>query len=494
VKTLPINKHISTRAVLSVVVGWFLVMGLVPAFAQTFVHPGGLHTQADFDRMKAKVAANASPWVDSYNQLANNALAQTWWPWNPVTQIVRGVNPSNFARSQKDALAIYYNALRWRITGDTNFAEKAVQGCDAWSSTMTEGVWGNSNWALASGICGYEFAVAGECLRGYTNWSQTSISNYCNFLKLFASGPPYGWGNYNYLGAHQGTCDSHYWCNWDACNLASLMAIGVFCDDTNMFNYAVNYMKTGNGNGNLTSAAWYVHTNGLAQWQESGRDQAHAMDGIVWLGVACEVAWNQGVDLYGFDNNRFLRGLEFSAKFNLWQDVPSVPMAVCDNYTGGLSWSGRGTLPPSWDLFYNHYVNRRGLAAPYTAQAAALLRPDGFYNNPNSPDFVGFTTLTALRDPIAAGAVPGGLTASVYGTNMLVTWWDRLTPRTISSSARRPAAGLTSRSRPSPRLLNVTSSTPRPPTTERITTRFRRRINLASLRTLRKRKSASARW
>jgi autotransporter-associated beta strand protein len=417
------NKQFSTRAVLSVAVGWFLVMGLLPAFAQTFVHPGGLHTQADFDRMKAKVAANASPWVDSYNQLANNALAQTWWPWDPQVQIFRGVSPNNYARSQKDALAIYYNALRWRITGDTNFAEKAVAGCDAWSGTMTQGVWGNSNWALASGICGYEFAIAGEALRGYTNWSQTSISNYCNFLRLFASGPPYGWGNYNYLGAHQGTCDSHYWCNWDACNLASLMAIGVFCDDTNMFNYAVNYMKTGNGNGNLTSAAWYVHTNGLAQWQESGRDQPHAMDGIAWLGVACQVAWNQGVDLYGFDNNRYLRGLEFSAKFNLWQDVPSVPMAVCDNYTGGLSWSGRGTLPPTWDLFYNHYVNLRGLAAPYTAQAAALLRPDGFYNNPNSPDFVGFTTLTCLLDPIAAGAVPGGLTAGIYGTNVLLTWW-----------------------------------------------------------------------
>ncbi|MFM2081827.1 MAG: hypothetical protein RL380_518, partial [Verrucomicrobiota bacterium] len=240
-------------------------------FAQTFVHPGGLHTQVDFDRMKAKVAANASPWVDSYNQLTTVWMANLNMPWHPVTQIIRGGTGNNYARSQDDALAIYYHALRWRITGDTNYAEEAIRGCDLWSATMTNGVGGDSNWALGAGICGYEFAVAGEALRGYTNWSQTSISNYCNFLKIFAG------GNDSFLQNHNGTCDSHYWCNWDACNAASLMACGVFCDDTNMFNRAVAYLKQGKGNGNLTSAAWYVHTNGLAQWQESGRDQAHTM-------------------------------------------------------------------------------------------------------------------------------------------------------------------------------------------------------------------------
>ena len=398
----------------------FFVVHLAPG--QTFVHPGGLHTQADFDRMKAKVAANASPWVDSYNQLTPLSQANTGWPWAPVTQIVRGVSPNNYARSQKDALAIYYLALRWRITGDTNFAEKAIQGCDAWASTMTNGVGGNSNWALGAGICGYEFAVAGEALRGYTNWSQTSISNYCNFLKLFAG------GNDNFLYAHNNTCDSHYWCNWDACNAASLMACGVFCDDTNMFNRAVTYLKQGNGNGNLTAAAWFVHTNGLAQWQESGRDQAHTMDGIAWIGVALQVAWNQGVDLYGFDNNLFLRGLEYSAKYNLWNDVPYQSYLVCEGAsfawgTSALNAGSRGFLPPTWDLFYNHYVNKRGLSAPWTAAAATALRPDGFYNNPNSPDFVGFTTLTCLLDPIAAGTVPSVPITSVSGTNVTLTWW-----------------------------------------------------------------------
>lgn len=399
-----------------------LVLATVRCATAQFVHPGGLHTQADFDRMKAKVAANQSPWVDSYNQMMVLSMANLGWPWHPVTQIIRGTTGNNYARSQLDALAIYYNALRWRISGDTNYAEKAIQGCDAWSSTMTLGVGGDSNWALGAGICGYEFAVAGECLRGYSGWSQTSISNYCNFLKLF------GDGNDNFLIAHNNTCDSHYWCNWDGCNIASLITIGVFTDDTNRFNRAVTYLKQGKGNGNLASAAWYIHTNGLAQWQESGRDQAHTMDGVAWLGVALQVAWSQGVDLYGFDNNRFLRGLEYCAKYNLWNDVPYVSYSVCEGAsfnwgTWAVSAGGRGFLPPTWDLFYNHYVNLKGLSAPWTAQAASVLRPDGYYDNPNSPDFVGFTTLTCLLDPIAVGAIPSGLTARIYGTNVLLNWF-----------------------------------------------------------------------
>ncbi|HEU6448987.1 MAG TPA: LamG-like jellyroll fold domain-containing protein [Verrucomicrobiae bacterium] len=400
------------------------LLALIPAFSlhAQFIHPGGLHTQADFDRMKSKVAAGISPWIDSYRQLTNVAEANLGWPWAPVTQIVRGASPNNYARSQKDALAIYYLALRWRISGDTNYAEKAVQGCDAWSGTMTNGVGGNSNWALGAGICGYEFAVAGEVLHGYTNWSQTSVSNYCNFLKIFAA------GNESFLVNHNGTCDSHYWCNWDACNLASLMACGVFCDDTNMFQTAVDYFEQGKGNGNITSAAWFIHTNGLAQWQESGRDQAHTMDGIAWMGVACQVAWNQSVDLYGYDNNRFLRALEYVAKYNLWNDVPYAPFDVCEgaNFawgTAALSSGSRGFLPPTWDMFYNHYVNVKGLSAPWTAQAAAALRPDGFYNNGNSPDFVGFTTLTCMQDSIADGAAPTGLTANVSETNVTLTWF-----------------------------------------------------------------------
>ena len=42
------------------------------AYAQEFVHPGCLSTQADLDRMKAKIAAGAEPWTSAYAVLVNN--------------------------------------------------------------------------------------------------------------------------------------------------------------------------------------------------------------------------------------------------------------------------------------------------------------------------------------------------------------------------------------------------------------------------------------
>src|SRR5258708_38996294 len=52
--------------------------------AGAFVHPGGLHTQADLDRIKAQVAAGAHPWIDSCNLLIADAQAQK--PYSPHAQ------------------------------------------------------------------------------------------------------------------------------------------------------------------------------------------------------------------------------------------------------------------------------------------------------------------------------------------------------------------------------------------------------------------------
>ncbi|WP_315821585.1 hypothetical protein [Paraflavitalea speifideaquila] len=77
-----------------------------------------------------------------------------------------------------------------------------------------------------------------------------------------------------------------------------MMAIGILTDNRMMYNYVVAYLQNGKGNGNWYKAINYVFTGadeGLAQLQESGRDQGHATLVIALMGTVCQMAWNQGM-------------------------------------------------------------------------------------------------------------------------------------------------------------------------------------------------------
>ena len=392
------------------------------ANAQAFVHPGALSTLADFTRMSNNVAAGAHPWIDSYNMMTASPVAGLGWPFSPVTQIYRGSSGNNYVHSQEDAQNIYFCALRWRITGDTNYANRAIYGMDRWSSTCTS-VGGDSNFALAGGLCGYEFACAGEELRGYSGWSQASINAYSNFLEtVFIS------SNNRFLTIHNNTCDTHYRCNWDACNIASKIACALFCDDRTSFNEAIAYYTNGVGNGNIERAVDFVHPDGLGQEEESGRDQAHTMDGINGLSTFCQVAWNQGVDMYGYDNNRYLRALEYVAKCNIYGNswIPYVHHTLCDEtYDEDTLWAAPiGVAEYFWETPLAHYANIKGISAPFTGAAAAFSRPDGGIQDWNSPDWFGYSTLISYLGPVTNSAPsPSGLAATVSGRQITLNWW-----------------------------------------------------------------------
>ena len=42
-----------------------------------FIHPGGLHTKKDLERMKEKVAAREHPWIDGWELLIKDRRAQS---------------------------------------------------------------------------------------------------------------------------------------------------------------------------------------------------------------------------------------------------------------------------------------------------------------------------------------------------------------------------------------------------------------------------------
>jgi hypothetical protein len=351
--------------------------------------------------MKAKVAASAEPWTSGWNRLIANAHAQLGWKPNPAAIVYRGADGThaeNYGQLYNDAAAAYGLALRWKISGDTAYADAAIAVLDAWSSTLTT-ISGTSDKFLAAGIYGYQMANAAEIMRIYAGWPAASFSRFQTMMRnVFYP------MNHDFLTNHNGACISHYWANWDICNMDSMLAIGVLVDDRTIYDEAVGYFKTGAGNGSIGHAVYYVHPGNLGQWQESGRDQGHSTLGIGLMGPFCEMAWKQGDDLYGYSDSRFLAGSEYVAQYNLGMDVPYVTYNNCDNVNQtAISATGRGDIRPIWELVYNHYVNRRGLAAPSTAAFAAMVRPEGgggdYGPNSGGYDQLGYGTLTFTLDP-----------------------------------------------------------------------------------------------
>jgi hypothetical protein len=175
------------------------------------------------------------------------------------------------------------------------------------------------------------------------------------------------------------------------------MAIGILTDKRVIYNEAVNYFQHGVGNGNILKAINYVFTGadaGLAQLQESGRDQGHATLVIAQLGTICQMAWNQGDDFFGFDNNRFLKACEYTAKYNVANlDVPfhTYNYNNCSSIwtQTAISSDSRGTVRPMWELPYNHYAKLKGLTATYTKMGVQVTQPEGGGGDygPNSGGF-----------------------------------------------------------------------------------------------------------
>lgn len=376
-----------------------LAAGEPAATQSAFKHPGLLHTAADFERMREKVAAGAEPWKSGWERLIANRHASLNWKPRPTEIIYRGKSKDteNYPQLYNDIAAAYACGLRWRISGDKAYADKAVAIMNAWSTTLKK-IGGSSDRFLASGVYGYEFANAGEVLRDYEGWAKADFERFQKMmLDIFYA------MNHDFLTRHNGAKIDHYWCNWDACNMASTMAIGVLCDRRDIYDEAINYFKNGKGNGAIAQAVVMIHPGGLGQFQESGRDQGHATMCIALLGSICEMAWSQGDDLYGYDDNRLLKGAEYVAKYNLGEDVPFTPYKNSDVTQAEISPAGRGTPRPCWEMIYNHYVNRRGLKAPYCKQFAEKLRPEGGGGDygPNSGGFdqLGYGTLAFTREP-----------------------------------------------------------------------------------------------
>ena len=355
----------SAPAILSLVVqsSWAVPAQDTPPAATAFVHPGLLHTRADLDRMRQRVAAGQEPWASGFEKLRSHPQSRSDWKLRgPISVVTR--SPRNTQGNDQmvlDGNAAYQNALMWCISGNEAHARKAVEILNAWSGgiQMMDG----SDVQLSAGLNGFKFVNAAELMRyTYPAWGRAEVARFEKMLREVIYPPIKDFATFA-----NG--------NWDAACMKTILAIGVFCDDRALFDRAVAYYRNGAGNGRLTH---YV-INESGQAQESGRDQQHTQLGLGLLADTCEIAWNQGVDLYGEADNRLLKGFEYTARYNLGGDVSFV---ACVDTTGKyrhkvISTLGRGNLRPVYEMVWNHYQNRRGVPAPFTRQAADKIRPEG---------------------------------------------------------------------------------------------------------------------
>lgn len=420
-----------------------------------FRHPGGLHTDADFERIKAQLAAGNEKVTKAYNILKNAEFAQpTCGTW-PVEIIKRGVaGDENYINAARGATIAYQNALRWKIEGNEKCAKHAVDVLMAWANTC-KGIGGNSNYALAAGLYGYEFAQAAELMRDYEGWKTKDFETFKRWMldvwypsaigflrgrngtwENGANKPAAGWGV-------DGERPGHYWSNWGLCNALCIVSVGILCDDVFIYNQGLSFVKydlaalTGSCP-NQKRTATDVWNNGLAEYidylipnvadyaeetgaygkvgqmQESGRDQGHA---TMSLGLAvdiCQTAWNQGDDLYSYHDNRMAAGIEFTAAYNnaAKEDLPWVNYHYADCRTAwhgawnqtGPNGGGRGQTRPYWARIIGHYEGVKGVKMPFAEMALDAMGIDGGPSGGTSGayDHMGYSVLTCTYDKMAA--------------------------------------------------------------------------------------------
>lgn len=346
-----------------------------------FVHPGLLHNNKDFKRMRAMVGAKKAPWLNGWNKLTANYHSSLEYKANPQATVYRygaanPPNPQNYAILYNDIAAAYALAIRWKVSGDDAYANASVAILNAWSSTMTA-VDGDSDRFLASGIYGYQFANAAELMRDYGGWSKADLNKFQNMMvNVFYP------MNHDFLVYHNNATINHYWANWDLCNMASMLSIGVLADRNDIYHEAVNYFKHGKGNGAIHNALWKTYRKTstrprIAQGQESGRDQGHSGLDFSLLGSLAQMAYNQGEDLFAYSDNLILAGAEYFAKYNLGYSVPFHTYQNNDVTQTVISNASRGDIRPSWELLYNHYGVLKRLPAKYTRLYRNMVRAVG---------------------------------------------------------------------------------------------------------------------
>ncbi len=326
------------------------------AYAMTFVHPGALDSKTDLDFVKAKIKEGAQPWKGEFDLIESSGHAKR------APHGLANINSKNHDAevSRDDATAAYTQALLWYFTDDAIYARRAVAILNSWADLQAFTA-GSDQDRLQAGWIGAVFAPAAEIMRLYPGWTSSEIGNFqAMFKRAFYP---------------QLTTASSWNGNVDLTQIDAMMAISVFNEDEALFHQGLARLEIRSpayfylmaddhqpkpiaGDGGDLDRFWSNPTKwveGLTQ--ETCRDNGHHSQFALGSALhSAEVAWHQGVDMYSDNQERYTAAMELLATQLLtgsMQGVCGNDIPTADRYN-------------TWEVGYNHYHNRAGVALPNT--------------------------------------------------------------------------------------------------------------------------------
>ena len=340
-----------------------------------FRHPGILLNRAQLDLIKQRVTDGIEPQKTAFVTMLASPLAALDYTASPRATVECGSysKPDLGCKDERrDSAAAYSQAIAWYVTGNVTYARNAIRIMNAWANTLTGGhtnsngpvqaAWSASVWPRAAEIIRYTF----------DGWQPEDIARFQTMLMK------------QYVPSLINGSDENG--NKELAMSEALINIGVFNNDRAIFDAGVKmwrgrapayiYLASDGPSpvlppsgkrpfwGNKGKTTPFV--NGLLQ--ESMRDAHHANMGFSSMVNAAETARQQGLDLYAEQGARMTAAMEFQAQFLPPNNRPAPEF---------LAFS----LQPTWEIAYNHFHNRLGIALPNMARVIPTNRPTGADNN-----------------------------------------------------------------------------------------------------------------
>lgn len=377
----------------------------------SFVHPGILNIQEEYDFIKQQVQQGKEPWATAYYRLQRESEASLdFIPVAYDTVYCDVDNPDHDPTSKlaetHSAHAAYAHALQWIIEGNEANAQKAIEIMNLWASTLKAHVGFNKDLRVA--WLAPVFARAGEIIRAtYPSWSQAEQDQFARLLHDVYL-PHVEYGRPQTAG------------NWELSFIEATLSIAVFTEDIEIFNRGISmlvpriknyfYLKS---DGPLPIAPeprpdftypnwmlnklesfqteegirdyWYMNPGDNfydGQCQETNRDLLHVQMGLAACINSMEIVLSQGIDLFTPNAERITRAMEFNGQFLLGAEIPP------DLDGGQLKWTDK--REQAWENAFNRFHNWLGYEMPNSE----LIVNQHRVNPPNKKLHMCFETLT----------------------------------------------------------------------------------------------------